>query len=81
MTAPPIPRSRDRGPIEASLPRSTRASLSEFRDHVIAAPLKLPGEHDAHYLAHEFRDHVIAAPLKLHTLEAEETRGFNSAIT
>ena len=60
-----IPRSRDRGPIEA-LPLLLLSPLQfEFRDHVIAAPLKPRAGRTPERTGPQFRDHVIAAPLKL----------------
>src|ERR1035438_2570721 len=59
-----VPRSRDRGPIEASRPLRVAATLEQFRDHVIAAPLKLALSAPPSTLIKQFRDHVIAATLK-----------------
>ena len=60
-----IPRSRDRGLIEAPLGPLDHQAPLEFRDHVIAASLKLnllqPGRIGP---VCKFRDHVIAASLK-----------------
>ena len=60
-----IPRSRDRGPIEANSSAFSRWRLARFRDHVIAAPLKRGVCDTSGIAATRFRDHVIAAPLKL----------------
>src|SRR2546422_850557 len=59
-----IPRSRDRGPIEAEDQELLGAWALGFRGHVTAAPLKrthhgLPG-----FDRPRFRGHVTAAPLK-----------------
>ena len=55
--------------------------LEEFRDHVIAAPLKLGGFMDGGDQTGEFRDHVIAAPLKRGQLFPPACAALNSAIT
>src|SRR5579884_2643152 len=59
-----FPRSRDRGPIEASNSRLVRWASWYFRDHVIAAPLTPAVPLHPFVRAVDFRDHVIAAPLK-----------------
>jgi len=59
-----FPRSCDCGLIEASYLVSLDDGLPRFRDHVIAASLKLHGRVFALDRTECFRDHVIAASLK-----------------
>src|SRR5579875_3119370 len=61
-----FPRSPDRGPIEArKAPLMPRPASFHFRDHQIAAPLKLFLLQNQSSSLPYFRDHQIAAPLKL----------------
>ena len=59
-----IPRSRDRGPIEARHIPGRTAGRSRFRDREIAAPLKQPVAWRHAGGLSRFRDREIAAPLK-----------------
>ncbi len=48
----------------ASSLTTKRLQWHDFRDHMIAAPLKLFRMRRRHAAAFNFRDHMIAAPLK-----------------
>src|ERR1039458_2300367 len=59
-----IPRSIDRGPIEAFVLTGQFARILQFRDQLIAAPLKQEELSPLTAEYGEFRDQLIAAPLK-----------------
>src|SRR2546422_919693 len=60
-----IPRSIDRGPIEACWKMTGHGHGRRFRDQLIAAPLKLLVLIPTGLVDARFRDQLIAAPLKL----------------
>jgi len=61
----PLPRSIDRGSIEAARSRPVlMVNTGHFRDQLIAAPLKRHAETSAPCASRDFRDQLIAAPLK-----------------
>src|SRR5688500_11617525 len=61
----PSPRSRERGPVEATTkPFVALMPPSSLRAHVSAAPLKHQESPWADHVEHALRAHVSAAPLK-----------------
>ena len=75
-----IPRSTDRGPIEAMAAFASRPTRSQFRDQLIAAPLKHGLRAVSKPAWGEFRDQLIAAPLKQISWARIGSRLPNSAI-
>jgi len=59
-----FPRSDDRGPIEACNGRRVCIPSTDFRDQMIAAPLKRRAFGVRPLGSTDFRDQMIAAPLK-----------------
>ena len=59
-----FPRSIDRGLIEAHDGPRNRQGITDFRDQLIAASLKLQVRQDLGRKSHHFRDQLIAASLK-----------------
>ena len=74
MPTPPIPRSVDRGPIEAQQASAdSDTHRRTFRDQLIAAPLKPLQTEDGGAHPGAFRDQLIAAPLKRQTMYMAHT--------
>ena len=61
-----IPRSTDRGSIEGMIRLGAVVRIRrEFRDQLIAAPLKVEPLLEERQVLRQFRDQLIAAPLKV----------------